>query len=122
MPNGKYLNVNVSNPSLFNPPTILFIHGIGGSVAIHEPLIQASDVKKTHRVITFDLEGFGKSPISSPTAEFSVEGYVEDVHEVLEVLKIADPVTIVGHSFGAVRLESRSSKANREFMLIYYSV
>ena len=52
---------------------------------------------ETHRLLVVDLLGFGKSP--KPWITYTVERHVEALHGTLSAYA---PLTIVGHSFGAV--------------------
>lgn len=83
------------------PPTIVFVHGLGGSTANYVALIEASGVDKTHQVISFELEGHGRSPFT-PGKELTIESFAQSIGEVLESVKVKYPVTIVGHSMGGV--------------------
>ena len=100
--NGKYLNVDVGSPPSPNAPTAVFVHGLGGVSSNHYALIQASELESTHKVITFDLEGAGKSPLSRPAATLTIQSFAEDIRFLLQALKILSPVTLIGHSMGGV--------------------
>lgn len=79
---------------------ILFIHGLGGNSTNFEPLISASGVDKTHRIITFDLEGHGLTPLSG--TELTVASFAESAKEVLDNAGVKSAI-VIGHSMGGVR-------------------
>jgi len=100
--NGKYLNVNVSPAPSPKAPRAIFVHGLGGLSSNHYALIQASELESTHQVITFDLEGAGKSPLSNPAVTLTIQSFAEDLRFLLQALDISEPVMLVGHSMGGV--------------------
>jgi pimeloyl-ACP methyl ester carboxylesterase len=74
---------------------ILFIHGFPMHQGIWEDFGQRH--ADTHRVITIDLPGFGKSPILPHS--FTLDQVAEQVLRAVSEMKLLDPV-IVGHSLG----------------------
>ncbi len=78
-------------------PPVLFIHGLGGSW--QNWLEQLPVFAAHHRVVAFDLPGFGYSPL--PTVQVSIQGYVNAAREVLDALDI-DTVALVGNSMGGL--------------------
>ncbi|BGO89865.1 hypothetical protein NBRC10512_005635 [Rhodotorula toruloides] len=95
---GLNLHVEVLNPDA--QQTIIFIHGLGGSSTNFAAVIQAAGLAETYRVVSFDFEGHGLSPLSG-NGSTSVEGYVASVAEVLDSVG-ADKATVVGHSLGGL--------------------
>ncbi|ORY28180.1 putative hydrolase [Naematelia encephala] len=79
--------------------TIIFIHGLGGNSTNFAPLISASGVEKTYRVVTFDFEGHGLSPLSGDG--LSIATIAESVKEVLDHVG-AKTAVVVGHSAGGL--------------------
>ncbi|MFQ6004458.1 MAG: alpha/beta fold hydrolase [Woeseia sp.] len=75
--------------------TIVFIPGLGGTTRYWASGVQP--LEKRHRVILVDLLGFGRSP--KPWTQYTVERQVQELHAVLEPL---GPVSLVGHSLGAL--------------------
>lgn len=59
----------------------------------------AKSLSKTQKVLVPDLPGFGQSEISNPKSEISMEGYAEDVYEMLKTEKIKKCI-MLGHSMG----------------------
>ncbi len=82
-----------------NGPIILFIHGTASANDVWEKqyaLLNKSDF----RIIGIDLRGHGKS--INPGGESSLEEHMSDLKETLDQMDIKSPITIIGHSFGAV--------------------
>jgi pimeloyl-ACP methyl ester carboxylesterase len=78
-------------------PTILFIHGIGGSSSAwyrHE-----ATYKNKYNLISFDLRGHGKSKRHRGYDEYTREKFVEDIHSLITHLNIKK-FFIVSHSLG----------------------
>lgn len=107
-------NVTVSgNPS---GPVLMFAHGFGCSQATWN--LVAPQFEADYRIVLFDHVGAGGSDISaySRGKYDSLDGYADDVLEILESLDATD-VTFVGHSvsgmvgvLSANRVSSRISR------------
>ncbi|GAA5838815.1 hypothetical protein JCM11251_006748 [Rhodosporidiobolus azoricus] len=87
--------------------TAIFIHGLGGSSTNYGALIEQLELAKSHRVITFDFEGHGLSPLSGE--DLSVEGLASSVGEVLDNFG-ADKAVVFGHSLGGLIATTFASK------------
>jgi pimeloyl-ACP methyl ester carboxylesterase len=74
---------------------LVFIHGLGG--CWHNWLEQLPDFAAEHRVVAFDLPGFGDSPI--PPDNVSMQGFALIVRGLLDALEI-DRATVIGNSMG----------------------
>lgn len=74
---------------------ILFVHGWGCDHSFLAP--QAKHFKKSHRVITVDLRGHGKS--DAPHQDYSMSVFAEDLAFLCTELSLKKPV-VVGHSMG----------------------
>jgi len=74
----------------------LFIHGLGGSRANIGPIIEASGHV---RLITFDLERHGLSPLSGN--EVSIVNYAESAKAVFDVRGVEKAI-VIGHAMGGV--------------------
>jgi pimeloyl-ACP methyl ester carboxylesterase len=74
--------------------TVVLVHG--GLVDSRLWDDQVKEVSKRHRVVRYDLRGYGKS--AAPTADFSP---VEDLRALLAFLKI-ERATVVGLSLGGI--------------------
>lgn len=80
-------------------PTVVMIHGIASSsVTFHHlvPLLEAD-----HRCITLDILGFGAS-VAPEGATYTLEEHAEALAATLTHLRLRGPVTLVGHSLGAL--------------------
>jgi len=75
-------------------PTILFVHGLGGTSNSFQALLSALD---GFRCVRPDLPGSGRSP--TPAGKLTTDGFVETIGEVIRVIGAA-PVHLVGHSMG----------------------
>lgn len=82
-------------------PPIIFIHGLGGSSEVFQPLISPLKLQKSHSLHVFDLEGHGLSPTSASSTT-SIESYASDVVGIASLAKISSGVTIIGHSIGCL--------------------
>jgi pimeloyl-ACP methyl ester carboxylesterase len=76
-------------------PPIVFIHGLSGSW--QNWLEQLPVFARDHRVITFDLPGFGASEM--PEGQISISGYARWVGELLDQLGVP-AAAVVGNSMG----------------------
>lgn len=75
--------------------TIVFIPGLGGTTRYWSHGIGPLTID--HRVVLVDLLGFGASP--KPWTRYSVDRHVGELHHALGSL---GPITLVGHSLGAL--------------------
>jgi pimeloyl-ACP methyl ester carboxylesterase len=78
-------------------PTIIFIHGLGGWHKNYEPIVRKAQLAKTHRIVYFDLEGLGLSPLTG--SPITIETYAQSVKEVLDHVGVQRAV-VIGHSMG----------------------
>jgi pimeloyl-ACP methyl ester carboxylesterase len=76
-------------------PPIVFIHGLSGSW--QNWLEQLPVFAREHRVIAFDLPGFGSSEM--PSEQISMSGYGRFVEALLEELGVSS-AAVVGNSMG----------------------
>lgn len=82
-----------------NGPIILFIHGTASANDIWEEQYKLLN-KSDYRIIGIDLRGHGKS--LNPGGFCTLEEHSNDLKETLDHIGINSPITIIGHSFGAV--------------------
>ena len=75
---------------------VVLIHGYPLSGASWEKQVAAL-LAAGHRVITYDRRGFGKS--SQPTTGYNYDTFADDLHKLLEHLKLKD-FALVGFSMG----------------------
>jgi len=74
---------------------LVFLAGLGGTTNYWSSGVKP--LQKTHKVTLVDLLGFGESP--KPWTRYSTEQHVSALHGVLSDL---GPITLVGHSLGAL--------------------
>jgi 3-oxoadipate enol-lactonase len=77
-------------------PTILFLHGLGGTSNSFQALLGALG---GFRCVRPDLPGSGRSP--APFGKLTMDGLVETAGEIVRSIGAA-PVHLVGHSMGAL--------------------
>jgi len=77
-------------------PSLLCIHGLGGSSNTWTPLM---DAFSGFQVIRPDLPGSARSPL--PGRPLSIEGYVESMARVIDELG-GEPVHVAAHSLGTI--------------------
>jgi pimeloyl-ACP methyl ester carboxylesterase len=78
-------------------PPLVFVHGLSGSWP--NWLEQLPVLAAEHRVLAFDLPGFGHSPMG--TAEVSIPGYARLLERLLEELSVG-AAAVVGNSMGGL--------------------
>jgi pimeloyl-ACP methyl ester carboxylesterase len=112
---GPVLHVAVDGGS---GPTVVFLHGIASSWVTFQNVLPL--VETNHRCIAIDLLGFGGSPIPEDN-DYSIDEHARAVERTLRVLHIRGPVTLVGHSMGALiatRIGSRHPKRFEKLVLV----
>lgn len=92
-------------------PVMVFLHGWGGSARYWQET--AAALADRFDCLLYDLRGFGRSPLSavsgqrsaspnpSPTSDYELEMYAEDLNRLLAGLELEQPVYINSHSMGA---------------------
>ena len=82
-------------------PPVVFAHGFGCDQAMWR--LVTPSFTPTHRVVLFDHVGAGGSDLAAydPVRHGRLEGYAEDVVELVEALQLP-PVVLVGHSVSAM--------------------
>jgi len=78
--------------------TILFVHGLSGSLSAWYPYEKIFEDK--YNLITFDLRGHGRS-VRPGQRGYAMREFVEDIRALLEHLKV-EHCSIVSHSFGTL--------------------
>ena len=81
-------------------PSVIFIHGLGGSSEFYIPLITKLGLYQTHSLHLLDLEGHGLSPTSAASS-ISISSYASDVYALALHAKINN-ATIFAHSMGCL--------------------
>ncbi|KIJ50960.1 hypothetical protein M422DRAFT_65578 [Sphaerobolus stellatus SS14] len=99
-PSQKQLHVEVSGSD--NGPAVLFFHGLGATLQSYKAAVDVAGLSKKSKVILFDLEGHGQSPLSVQAHRgLSIAGFAEDGKAILDALNIKQ-AHIVGHSMGGL--------------------
>lgn len=82
-------------------PTLLMAHGFGCDQSMWRKLWPAFEA--THRIVLFDYVGCGRSDWAAyePQRYASLNGYAQDIIDVLDALELSS-VTLVGHSVSGV--------------------
>ena len=83
--------------------TVVFLAGLGGTTRYWAPRL--GPFPSRHRIALVDLLGFGESP--KPWTTYTVEHHVAKLREVLEPL---GPISLVGHSLGALLAVAYSAR------------
>ncbi len=76
--------------------TIMFVHGYAGCAETWE--YQITHFARNYRVIVPDLRGHGQS--DAPFTQYTMDELVDDLHNIVQALKLPDKFILVGHSFG----------------------
>ena len=80
-------------------PVVLFIHGTASANDLWENQYKLLD-KWNFRLIGVDLRGHGKT--KNPGGICTLKDHLSDLKETLNYINLKEPVTIIGHSFGAI--------------------
>ena len=85
-------------------PPLVLLHGIGMSHAAWRAVIPF--LRRTRRVIAFDIAGFGETPALASGVAPTAEHLAQSLAKTLEELSLREPVDIAGNSLGgAIALE-----------------
>ncbi|KIA75963.1 fumarylacetoacetate hydrolase [Aspergillus ustus] len=91
------------SPSPDDENILVFIHGLGANLEYYRPLIEASQLQETNRIILYDLDGHGLTPAhASKTTTLTT--YAETLHDLLNAKNItpSTPITLIGWSLGGL--------------------
>ncbi len=91
----KIKNIKINYKQYGEGEDIVLLHGWGQNIEMMKPL--GDNLSSHNRITIIDLPGFGLS--SEPETAYTIFDYTEVVHELLDFLKIDNPI-IMGHSFG----------------------
>jgi pimeloyl-ACP methyl ester carboxylesterase len=83
-------------------PILVFTHGWGMSTRIWAEARAA--LKDRFGLVFWDLPGAGRS--GRPRAGYSLEGFAEDLHAVIDSLPADRPIVLVGHSIGGMTVQT----------------
>lgn len=99
-------NINFLDYGNKKGEALVFLHGWGQNIEMMQML--GEPFKHDYRIIIIDFPGFGKS--EEPKKVMNVSDYTNIVEELLNKLKIENPI-LIGHSFGgrvSVKFASRN--------------
>ena len=91
----KIKNIKINYRQYGEGIDVVLLHGWGQNIEMMMPI--GNGIKDNHRVTIIDLPGFGVS--EEPDFAYTIFDYCEIVHELLDSLKIKNPI-LIGHSFG----------------------
>ena len=97
---------------------VLLLHGIASSSVTYDNVVD--ELVDRHRVVAMDLLGFGKSEPPAD-AQFTLNEHVDAVVESIRRIGIQTPLTLVGHSLGAlisIRLAARYPKLVKHLVIV----
>ncbi len=84
---------------------IVFVHGLGGTGNVWHA--QRNVLQKTHRVVTLDLPGSGRS--GKTETVFSMDRWADQILGLADHLKL-DRFTLVGHSMSTILAQKAAGK------------
>jgi poly(3-hydroxyalkanoate) depolymerase len=93
---GRTLRVAVRPGTDAGVPPLLLMNGIGASLEVLQPFVDALDARRT--VIRFDVPGVGGSP--RPVVPYNLATFSPVVARALTRLGFTDPVDVLGLSWG----------------------
>jgi pimeloyl-ACP methyl ester carboxylesterase len=82
-------------------PPILLLHGFPDSLHMWDGVVPHL-VAAGHRVVRYDLRGFGESSAPVGRRNYSIDAAVADAAGVIGELGLAGRLTVVGHDWGAL--------------------
>ena len=80
-------------------PVVVLVHGIASSSVTFQNLVPL--LEPTHRVVSIDILGFGRSPAPADAA-YTLEEHAAALHRTLRTLRLRRPFVLVGHSLGSL--------------------
>jgi poly(3-hydroxyalkanoate) depolymerase len=93
---GRTLRVSVRQGTDPDVPALLLMNGIGASLEVLQPFVDALDTRRS--VIRFDVPGVGGSP--RPVVPYLLATFSPVIAGVLDRLGFEDPVDVLGLSWG----------------------
>jgi pimeloyl-ACP methyl ester carboxylesterase len=97
---GSFLHVEQEGAG--QGPILLFTHGWGLSARIWAEA--RADLGARFGLVFWDLPGLGRS--GRAMAGYSLDGFAEDLHAVIDTLPQDRPVILVGHSIGGMTVQT----------------
>ncbi|MCU1615115.1 MAG: phaB [Frankiales bacterium] len=93
---GRTLRVSVRPGTDDGVPALLLVNGIGASLEVLQPFVDALDTRRT--VVRFDVPGVGGSP--RPLMPYVLPTFSPVVASLLTQLGLDEPVDVLGFSWG----------------------
>lgn len=109
------MNLNYLDYGNKKGKAIVLLHGWGQNIEMMKML--GEPFKKDFRIIVVDFPGFGLSP--EPEEVMGIDGYTKVIEELLNKLKIKEPI-LIGHSFGG-RVSVKYASRNKVSKVILLS-
>ena len=94
LPSG-YTHYEMSNADAAE--TVVLVHGFSVPMFIWDPTFRFL-TEQGYRVLRFDL--FGRGYSDRPKAKYDLDFFVTQLHDLLDVLKITEPINLFGLSMG----------------------
>lgn len=91
----KDIKINYIRYGNIKGDTLVFLHGWGQNIEMMKPV--ADPFSDDFDIIIIDLPGHGNS--EEPTSVYTVYDFVDVVKQLLDSLKVKNPI-LIGHSFG----------------------
>lgn len=91
----KNININYALYGNNHKDTIVLLHGWGQNIDMMKPI--GNSLEDDFQILIPDLPGFGSS--EEPPYPWSLDDYVEVIHELITRLKLKK-IIMMGHSFG----------------------
>jgi 3-oxoadipate enol-lactonase len=79
-------------------PSVVLIHELGGSLDSWDGVVAA--LQKDFRTLRYDMRGAGES--ETPPKGFTIDDWVEDLHDLLAATRLPQPYHLVGGAVGAL--------------------
>jgi len=79
--------------------TVVVLHG--GAGGDFRSLLALEALSDTHRVVFYDQRGAGLSERLA-AERLTLDGYLEELHAIIEMTSPGKPVVLIGHSWGAM--------------------
>lgn len=102
IPGADGANLHVEMEGATTGPILVFTHGWALSARIWAEA--RADLGARFGLVFWDLPGLGRS--GRPPAGYSIEGFAEDLHAVIDSLPNDRPVILVGHSIGGMTVQT----------------
>jgi cis-3-alkyl-4-acyloxetan-2-one decarboxylase len=80
-------------------PPVVLLHGLGRSSESWGDVV--GFLKDTHRVLAFDLVGFGKSP-KPDWIDYNADDHARAIITALRRQRVNEPIVLAGHSMGCL--------------------